>query len=158
MCSYNQNKFQVTGSNVQGMQFSILSFTKHNFWVGFPSQHVIEKQLKSLKASGGQEASCLGCHCLPKWHLLRCPSPFFDAWWLGHAHHPRLPCLSLSPGVCSNSCPQSQLCYLTVSSSAAPFSFCLQPFPTLSSFSVSQLHIRWPKYWNLSLSNSPSNE
>ena len=69
---------------------------------------------------------------------------------------PQAPHLLLSPGVCSSSCPQSQLCYLTVSSSAAPFSFCLQPFPTLSSFPVSQHHIRWPKCWNFSLSNSPS--
>ena len=30
----------------------------------------------------------------------------------------RLPCLSLSPGVCSNSCPLSQWCYLTISFSA----------------------------------------
>ena len=32
----------------------------------------------------------------------------------------------LSPRVCSNSCPLSQRCYLTISSSAALFSFCLQ--------------------------------
>ena len=30
----------------------------------------------------------------------------------------RLTCLSLSPGVCSNSCPLSQWCYLTILSSA----------------------------------------
>ena len=49
--------------------------------------------------------------------------------------HVRLPCPSFSPGVCSSSCPFSQWCYLTISSSAAPFSFCLQFFPTLESFS-----------------------
>ena len=43
-----------------------------------------------------------------------------------------------SPGVCSNSCPLSQWCYLTISSSAAPFSFCLQPLPASGSFPVSQ--------------------
>ena len=37
----------------------------------------------------------------------------------------RLSCPSLSPGVCSNSCPLSWWCYLTISSSAAPFSCCL---------------------------------
>ena len=47
--------------------------------------------------------------------------------------HTRLPCPSLSPGICSNSCPLSQWCYLTTSSSAA-FFFCLQPFLALGSF------------------------
>ena len=34
-----------------------------------------------------------------------------------------------SPGVCSNSCPMSWWCYLTISSFASPFSFWLQSFP-----------------------------
>ena len=42
--------------------------------------------------------------------------------------HIRIPCHSLSPWVCSNSCPLSQWCHGTISSSAAPFSFCLQSF------------------------------
>ena len=45
---------------------------------------------------------------------------------------------SLPPGVCSDSCPLSQGCYLTISSSAAPFSFCLQSFPTSGSFPMSR--------------------
>ena len=43
--------------------------------------------------------------------------------------HIRFPYSSLSPRVCSNSCPLSGWCYLTVSSSATPLSFCLQSFP-----------------------------
>ena len=39
--------------------------------------------------------------------------------------HPRLPCSSLSPKVCSNSCPFTQWCLVTNSSSVAPFSSCL---------------------------------
>jgi len=61
---------------------------------------------------------------------------------LGDPHglqHARLPCPSLSPGVCSNSCPLSQGCYLIISSSATSFSFCLQSFPVSGSFSKSQL-------------------
>ena len=74
-------------------------------------------------------------------------------------HHARLPCPSVSPRVCSNSCPLSWCCYLTSSSSAAPFFFCLQSFPALGPFPVSSaLHIRWPKYWSFSVSISPSNE
>ena len=53
--------------------------------------------------------------------------------------HARLPCTSLSPRVCSNSCPLSQWWYLTISSSAAIFSFCLQSFPASGSFPMIRL-------------------
>ena len=41
--------------------------------------------------------------------------------------HTRLPRPLPSPGACSNSCPLSQWCYPTLSSSVVPFSFYLQP-------------------------------
>ena len=73
--------------------------------------------------------------------------------------HARLSCPSLSPGVCSNSCPSTQRCHPTISSSVIPFSSCLQSFPTSESFLVElALHIRWPKYWSFSFNISPSNE
>ena len=40
--------------------------------------------------------------------------------------HTRLPCPSLSPGVCSHSCPLSWWCHPTISSFAAFFSSCSQ--------------------------------
>ena len=48
-------------------------------------------------------------------------------------------CRSLSPGVCSKLCSLSQWCYLTISSFAILFSFCLQSFPASESFPMSQL-------------------
>ena len=45
----------------------------------------------------------------------------------------RLPCPSPSPGVCSNACPLSRWCHLTLSSSVGRFS-CLQSFPPSGSF------------------------
>ena len=48
--------------------------------------------------------------------------------------HARLPCPSWSPGVCSNSCPLTQWCHPTISSSFTPFSSCLQSFPASGSF------------------------
>ena len=72
--------------------------------------------------------------------------------------HARLPCSSLSPRICSNSCPLSQLYYLNILSSATPFSFCLQSFPASGTFPESSVRIRWPKHWSLSFSISPSNE
>ena len=50
--------------------------------------------------------------------------------------HTKIPCPS---GVCSNLCPLSKWCYLTISSSVTPFSSCLQSFPASGSFPVSQL-------------------
>ena len=51
----------------------------------------------------------------------------------------RLPCPSLSPRVCSNSCPLCRWHHPTDSSSVAPFSFCPQSFPASGSFPISQL-------------------
>ena len=53
--------------------------------------------------------------------------------------HSRLPCPLLSPGVCLNSCLSSWWCYLTISSSATPFFFCLQSYQASGSFPLSQL-------------------
>ena len=51
----------------------------------------------------------------------------------------RLPCPSPAPGICSNSCPSSQWCHPTISSSVAPFSSCPQSFPRSGSFPTSRL-------------------
>ena len=53
--------------------------------------------------------------------------------------HTRLPCLSPSPGVCSNSYPLSLWCHPTISFSVVPFSSCLQSFSASGSFTVSWL-------------------
>ena len=53
--------------------------------------------------------------------------------------HARPPCPSPTPGVYSNSCPLSQWCHPTTSSSVIPFSSCLQSFPASGSFQMSQL-------------------
>ena len=53
--------------------------------------------------------------------------------------HARPPCPSSTLRVYPNSCPLSQRCHLTISSSVIPFSFCLRSFLTLGSFPVSQL-------------------
>ena len=49
----------------------------------------------------------------------------------------RLPCLSLSLSVCSNSCPLSQWCHPTISFSVTLFSSCTQSFLAAISFPVS---------------------
>ena len=54
-------------------------------------------------------------------------------------HHSRLPCPSLSPGVCSNSYPLSQWCHAVISFSVTHFSSCSQSIPATGSFPISQL-------------------
>ena len=50
----------------------------------------------------------------------------------------RLLCPSPTPGACSHSCPLSQRCHLTISSSVIPSSSCLQSFLASGFFPVSQ--------------------
>ena len=61
-----------------------------------------------------------------------------NSLWSHGLQHDRLPCPSLSPGVCSHSGPLSWWCYPTISTSFAPF-FCPQSFPASGSFPMSQL-------------------
>ena len=68
----------------------------------------------------------------------------FSCWVVSNSlqphglQHAKLFCPSLSLGVCSDSCPLSRWCHLTISSFAAPFSFCLQSFPASGYFPMSQ--------------------
>ena len=61
-----------------------------------------------------------------------------DSLWPYGLQHARLPSSLLSPSVCSNSCPLSLWHCLTISSSAAHLSFCLQSLPASGSFPVSR--------------------
>ena len=72
--------------------------------------------------------------------------------------HARLSYPSPTPGAYSNSCPSSQWCHPTISSSVIPFSSRLQSFPASVSSNESALRIRWPKYWSFRFTISPSNE
>ena len=47
-------------------------------------------------------------------------------------------CSLTTPGACLNSCPLSQWCHPTISSSVIPFPSCLQSFPASRSFPKSQ--------------------
>ena len=62
-----------------------------------------------------------------------------DSLWLHGLHHARLPCHSPTPRAYSNSCPLSQWCHPTISSSVVPFSSCPQSFPASGSFQMSWL-------------------
>ena len=63
-----------------------------------------------------------------------------NSLWPHGLQHPKLPCLSPTPGVYSNSCPLSWWCH-PISSSVVPFSSCPQSFPTSGSFQMSQFFV-----------------
>ena len=70
--------------------------------------------------------------------------------------HARLPCPSLSPRACSNSCPSSWWCHPTILS-CHPLLLLPSIFPSIRGFfNESALCSKWPKYWSFSI--SPSNE
>ena len=81
-----------------------------------------------------------------------------DSLWPHGLQPTRLPCPSLSPTVCLNSRPLSQLCHPTISSSIVPFFSCLQSFEHQGPFQWVGSCIRWPKYWSFSFSISPFKE
>ena len=76
-----------------------------------------------------------------------------NSWWPQHA---RPPCPSPTPGVYSNSCPLSQWCHPTISSSVVPLLLLPSVFPSIRVLSA--LHIRWLNYWSFSINIRPSHE
>ena len=61
-----------------------------------------------------------------------------NSLWLHEPQHTRPPCPSPTPRVHPNSCPLSQWCHPTISSSIILFSSCPQSFPASGSFQMSQ--------------------
>ena len=72
--------------------------------------------------------------------------------------HARPPCPSPTPWVHPNSCPSSRWCHPAISRSVIPFSSCPQSLPASVFSSESIFRIRWPKYWSINFSISPSKE
>ena len=79
----------------------------------------------------------------PPWSLLSPSSVQFSQSVVSNSlrppglQHARPPCPSPTPRPCSNSCPLSQWCHPTISSSVISFSSCLQSLPGSGSFPVS---------------------
>jgi len=74
----------------------------------------------------------------PGWYFQFSCSVMSDSLQPHGQQHARPPCPSPTPRAYSNSCPLSQWCHLTISSSVIPFSSCLQSFPVSGSFQMSQ--------------------
>ena len=82
-----------------------------------------------------------------------------NSLWPHEPQHTRPPCPTPTHGAYPNSCPLSQWCHPTISSSCCPLFLLPSIFPSIRVFSnESALCIRWPKYWSFSFNISPSNE
>ena len=101
---------------------------------------MIYKKVKSINLKNSH--CCYCCSAAKSWWILCDPTDC----------RVRLLCRSLSPWVCSNSCPLSQWCHPTILSSVIPSTSCSLSFPASGS-----LPIRWPKYWSFSISLSDEN-
>ena len=103
--------------------------------------------------------SCYAVDPCCLWLPLLNHSVVSDSLWPYGLQQARLPCSSLAPQVCSNSCSLSRWCHPTISSSVVPFPSCPQSFPSIRVFSnESVLRIKWKNNWSFSFSISPSNE
>ena len=103
------------------------------FEFSFPDLLHISYTLNYLKSS-----------CSSWLHLFSCSVQFShtvvsNSLWPHGPQHARPPCPSPTPRVYSNSCPLSQWCHPTISSSVVPFFSRLQSFPASGSFQMSQL-------------------
>ena len=74
-----------------------------------------------------------------------------DCLWPHGLQHARLPCPSPTPSICSNSCPSSQWCHPTISSSVVPFSSWFQSFSASGSFQMRQFITSFAKVLELQL-------
>ena len=81
----------------------------------------------------------LGLTYIHYWSVQSSCSVVSDSLRPHEPQHARPPCPSPTPGVHPNSCPLSQWCYPTISSSVVPFSSCPQSFLASGSFPMSQL-------------------
>ena len=87
-----------------------------------------------------------------------------ESSWPHGLQHPRPPCPSLSPRVCSSSCSLHQWCCPSLMDISHLILWCpllLLPSIFLSIrdfYNESSVCIRWPKYWSFSFIISPSRE
>ena len=144
---------------------------------------VEENSFIALPVKGGHCGSWLEILCASSWeYLVRSFIAVVQGWscwqdegmwrassvqswvmsnslWLHGLQHARLPCLSPTPRVFSNSCPLSWWCHPTISSSVIPFSSCFQSFPASGSFPMSQFFASGCQGIGVSASSScPSSE
>ena len=142
-----------TAAHQASLSFAVFQFAQTcGHWVGDaiqPSHPLLPPSTSALNlsqhhsfpvsrlyASGGQSIGVSASGLILFTH-----SVVSNSLWPHELEQARPPCPSPTPGVYSNSCPLSQWCHPTISSSVVPFSSHLQSFPVSGSFQwVSSSH------------------
>ena len=86
-------------------------FSRQEYWSGLPLPSLINSLISTMT----EVDVVLQYPSLPPYHLLFSHSVVSDSLWPHGLQHARLPCPSLSPGVCSSSSPLSWLLLLLLS-------------------------------------------
>ena len=125
-----------------------MEFSKQEYWSGLPfptpgdlPDQGIEPTFFVSPALAGKFFTTVPPGKPKHLLLLFSLSVMSNSLWLHARQHSRLPCPSLTPRTCSDSCPLSQWCHPTILSSDVRFSSCLQSFPASWSFLMSQLFV-----------------
>ena len=114
-----------------------VGLSRQEYWSGWPCPPPGNLPDLGIEPTSLMSLSCIGRHVL-KHSVQFSRSVASDSLWPHGLQHTRPPCPSPTPRIYSNSCPLSQWCHPTISSSVVPFSSCLQSFPASGSFPISQ--------------------
>ena len=107
-----------------------MKFPRQEYWRGlpFPSPWILQSIGSQRVGHDWSNFSSVHFSC----------SVVSDSLWPHGLQHARLTCPSPTPRPYSNSCPLSQWCHPTISSSVVPFSSHIQSFPASGSFQMNQ--------------------
>ena len=115
---------------------SSMGFSRQEYWSGLPFPSPgdlpnpgVEPGSPALQTDALPSETPGKPHRKTQFRLQFSWSVMSNSLWPHGLQHTRLPCPSPIPGACSNSCPSSQWCHPTISSSFVPFSSCLQSLP-----------------------------
>ena len=114
-----------------------VGLSRQEYWSGWPCPPPGDLPDPGIEPTSLMSVSCIGRRVL-KHSVQFSHSVASDCLWPHGLQHARPPCPSSTPRIYSNSCPLSQWCHPTISSSVVPFSSCLQSFPASGSFPISQ--------------------
>ena len=106
----------------------------------FPNPGTEPSSLMSLALAGGFFRASFTWSWIQFSSVQFSCSVMSNSLWPHGLQHTRLTCPSPTPGAYSNSCPSSQWCHSTISSSVIPFSS-HQSFPASGSFRMGQLFV-----------------
>ena len=130
-CYFEANPRHLPGEgNGNPLQYSCLE-NPMNRGVWQATVHGVTRVRHELVTKPNQQTSSVQFSC----------SVMSDSLWPHRRQHARLLYPSPTPGACSKSCPLSQWCHPTISSSVVPFFSFLQSFPASGFYKwISSLH------------------